>query len=191
MFQGGFDLEAAQYVCSVDRINAFDVFNLVSALVDKSLIIADVGGDVACRERSVERLRRRVGAVLHGVQRIGEQGEGALLGGRATTPEGRAVARDLDGEPDRAIAGGGGLGRYVAHAGSGQHDGCGDSVERLGIDPDQAVLERDAGHGRTFPELPSSGPELPSSRPSTRRLIRVFHSAGDSSPPTRSRWSRK
>ena len=60
VFQGGFDLAAAQYVCSVDRLDAFDVFDLVSALVDKSLIIVDVGGDTA-RYRLLETLRQFAG----------------------------------------------------------------------------------------------------------------------------------
>ena len=63
VFQGGFDLEAAQHVCSGDRIDAFDVFKLVSGLVDKSLIIADVGGDVT-RYRLLEMLRQFASARL-------------------------------------------------------------------------------------------------------------------------------
>jgi predicted ATPase/class 3 adenylate cyclase len=60
VFQGGFDLEAAQYVCSGYGIDAFGVFNLVSALADKSLIVADVGGDVA-RYHVLEMLRQFAG----------------------------------------------------------------------------------------------------------------------------------
>lgn len=60
VFQGGFDLEAAQQVCSGDGIDAFATFNLVSALADKSLIIADVGGDVA-RYHLLEMLRQFAG----------------------------------------------------------------------------------------------------------------------------------
>lgn len=57
VFQGGFDLEAAQYVCFGDDIDAFATFNVVSALADKSLIIADVGGDAA-RYHVLEMLRQ-------------------------------------------------------------------------------------------------------------------------------------
>jgi predicted ATPase len=57
VFRGGFDLDAAQEVCSGDGIDAFGVFNLVSALADKSLIIADVGGDLA-RYHLLEMLRQ-------------------------------------------------------------------------------------------------------------------------------------
>lgn len=57
VFQGGFGLDAAEEVCAGDPINAFEVFNLVSALVDKSLIVADVSGDVA-RYRLLDMLRQ-------------------------------------------------------------------------------------------------------------------------------------
>jgi predicted ATPase/class 3 adenylate cyclase len=57
MFQGGFDLEAAQQVCSGDGLDEFDVFELVPTLVDKSLVNADVGGDAA-RYRLLETIRQ-------------------------------------------------------------------------------------------------------------------------------------
>ncbi len=57
MFQGGFDLEAAQLVCSGDGLDDFDIFELVPTLVDKSLINADVGGDYA-RYRLLETIRQ-------------------------------------------------------------------------------------------------------------------------------------
>jgi non-specific serine/threonine protein kinase len=57
MFQGGFDLEAAQQVCSGDGLDEFDVFELVPTLVDKSLVNADVGGDHA-RYRLLETIRQ-------------------------------------------------------------------------------------------------------------------------------------
>jgi predicted ATPase/class 3 adenylate cyclase len=60
VFQGGFDLAAAEYVCSGDGINTAEVLTVVSALVDKSLVIADVGGDVA-RYRLLEMLRQFAG----------------------------------------------------------------------------------------------------------------------------------
>jgi tetratricopeptide (TPR) repeat protein len=56
-FHGGFDLEGAQQVCSGAGIEADDVFSLVLALTDKSLITADIGGDVA-RYRLLEMLRQ-------------------------------------------------------------------------------------------------------------------------------------
>ncbi len=57
VFQGGFDLEAAQDVCSVDRLGEFDVLELVPVLVDKSLVKANVGGDAA-RYRLLETIRQ-------------------------------------------------------------------------------------------------------------------------------------
>lgn len=57
VFQGGFDLEAAQYVCSSEGLDEFDIFELVPTLVDKSLVSADVGGDRA-RYRLLETIRQ-------------------------------------------------------------------------------------------------------------------------------------
>ena len=60
VFQGGFDLAAAESVCSGDGINTFELLNVVSTLVDKSLVIADVGG-VAARYRLLDMLRQFAG----------------------------------------------------------------------------------------------------------------------------------
>ncbi len=57
VFQGGFTLEAAQEVCSSDELDAFDVLELIPALVDKSLVVAD-SGDVAVRYRLLETIRQ-------------------------------------------------------------------------------------------------------------------------------------
>ena len=43
VFAGGFTLDAAEMVASDDEIDAFDVLEHVSALVDKSLVVADPG----------------------------------------------------------------------------------------------------------------------------------------------------
>ena len=43
VFAGGFTLDAAEAVASDDDIDAFDVLEHVSALVDKSLVVADPG----------------------------------------------------------------------------------------------------------------------------------------------------
>lgn len=63
VFQGGFDLGAAQEVCSGEDIEAIDVFGLVLALTDKSLIVADIAGEVA-RYRLLEMLRQFAAAKL-------------------------------------------------------------------------------------------------------------------------------
>ena len=43
VFAGGFTLDAAELVAADDEIDAFDVLDHVSALVDKSLVVADPG----------------------------------------------------------------------------------------------------------------------------------------------------
>ena len=43
VFAGGFTLDAAEAVAGDDEIDAFDVLEHVSALVDKSLVVADPG----------------------------------------------------------------------------------------------------------------------------------------------------
>jgi predicted ATPase/class 3 adenylate cyclase len=41
VFAGGFELEAAEKVCTTETVDAWDVADLVGSLVDKSLVIAD------------------------------------------------------------------------------------------------------------------------------------------------------
>jgi len=53
VFAGGFSLAAAATVCSDDRLSRTSVLNLLSALVDKSLVIAEPRGD-ALRYRLLE-----------------------------------------------------------------------------------------------------------------------------------------
>ena len=43
VFSGGFDLEAAEDVCSGDGISHADVLNLIASLVNKSIIDAPPG----------------------------------------------------------------------------------------------------------------------------------------------------
>lgn len=57
VFRGGFDLNAAQSVCAGGDIDPLDVFGLVVALADKSLLVADVGGSTS-RYRLLEMLRQ-------------------------------------------------------------------------------------------------------------------------------------
>ena len=63
VFAGGWTLPAAEAVCSDDGIDAWQVFELLSALVSKSLVVAESGGDDrryrllnSIREYSRERL---------------------------------------------------------------------------------------------------------------------------------------
>lgn len=57
VFQGGFTFEAVAAVCSGDPVDELDVLELLPALVDKSLVIADSGED-GDRYRLLETLRQ-------------------------------------------------------------------------------------------------------------------------------------
>ena len=57
VFAGGFDLRAAETVCGFDPIDEVDVLDLVSSLVDKSMIVADRGA-AGMRYRLLETLRQ-------------------------------------------------------------------------------------------------------------------------------------
>ena len=57
VFAGGFDLEAAEAVCTTDGVDAFDVLDLLGSLVDKSLVIADRTPD-SVRYRLLETIRQ-------------------------------------------------------------------------------------------------------------------------------------
>jgi predicted ATPase/class 3 adenylate cyclase len=68
VFAGGFELDAAETVCTTDDIDAFDVADLLGSLVDKSLVIADHNpGTVryrlleTIRQYAAEELLRAVG----------------------------------------------------------------------------------------------------------------------------------
>ena len=56
VFAGSFDLDAVETVCGTDPIEAGDVFDLLSSLVDKSLLHVDTSGPDA-RYRLLETLR--------------------------------------------------------------------------------------------------------------------------------------
>jgi len=58
VFTGGFDLEAAEEVCRGDTLDAGEVLDRLSALVDKSLVAADVEEDGSTRYRLHETLRQ-------------------------------------------------------------------------------------------------------------------------------------
>jgi predicted ATPase/class 3 adenylate cyclase len=57
VFSGGWTLEAAEAVCSGDGIEEWEVLDLLSSVVDKSLVIVDFGGKVA-RYRLLETVRQ-------------------------------------------------------------------------------------------------------------------------------------
>ncbi len=57
VFAGGFDLDAAETVCSGEGIDAADVFDLLASLVTKSLVVAEVESGET-RYRQLETLRQ-------------------------------------------------------------------------------------------------------------------------------------
>ncbi len=57
MFSGGFDLEAAEALCTSETVDEFDVADLLGSLVDKSLVVADHAAD-SVRYRLLETIRQ-------------------------------------------------------------------------------------------------------------------------------------
>ena len=69
IFVDGFDLEAAEGVCALDDIPDWDIADLLSSLVDKSLVVAEQRG-TEVRYRLQETLRQ------YGTERLAEAGQG-------------------------------------------------------------------------------------------------------------------
>jgi non-specific serine/threonine protein kinase len=73
VFSGGFDLDAAERICSLDPIDETDVLDLVEALIDKSILVREAGRtDVPSahvRYRMLETIRE------YGEERLVEFGE--------------------------------------------------------------------------------------------------------------------
>ncbi|HEY3062030.1 MAG TPA: tetratricopeptide repeat protein [Chloroflexota bacterium] len=57
VFQGGWDLEAAESVCAAAELHTSQVFDALSSLVDKSVVVADVQGTPA-RYQLLETVRQ-------------------------------------------------------------------------------------------------------------------------------------
>jgi predicted ATPase len=72
VFAGGFGLDGAEKVCGCDPIDDVDVIDLVSSLVDKSMIVAD-RGTVGMRYRLLETMRQ------YGEEQMELRGETVLL----------------------------------------------------------------------------------------------------------------
>ncbi|MEU0878207.1 LuxR C-terminal-related transcriptional regulator [Lentzea sp. NPDC005914] len=72
VFAGGFELDAAEAVCSAADCAAEDVLNTVTSLLDKSILVADQHGDVM-RYRMLETIRE------FGVEQLERTGEHAEL----------------------------------------------------------------------------------------------------------------
>ena len=92
VFAGGFDLDSAEAVCADDTIDPLDVGDLLAALVDKSMVVADRHGP-RTRYRLLETLRQ------YGEERLAEDGELAPLRDRhldhylATARQGEPTGR--------------------------------------------------------------------------------------------------
>ncbi|MET7334924.1 LuxR C-terminal-related transcriptional regulator [Nonomuraea sp. NPDC005650] len=72
VFAGGFDLEAVERICAGDPFTADDVFDLVTALIDKSIVARD-DHDARTRYRLLETVRQ------YGHERLVESGTEAEL----------------------------------------------------------------------------------------------------------------
>jgi predicted ATPase/class 3 adenylate cyclase len=100
VFAGGFDLNAAESICADELVDVDEILDLLSSLVDKSMVIADRGGQ-STRYRQLETLRQ------YGEERLADRGDMARVRDRhlnhyaAITREARALEmgpRQLDGE---------------------------------------------------------------------------------------------
>ena len=70
VFRGGFTLEAAEQICSTDGLESYEVLDVLSQLVDKSLVVVEQDPGIGTRYRLLEVLR------LYGTERLEETGEG-------------------------------------------------------------------------------------------------------------------
>ena len=75
VFNGGFDLHAAQSVCGEVDIERYQVLDQLTLLVDKSLVVAD-GGSGRTRYRLLETVRQ------YALEKLGESGEAAHVRSR-------------------------------------------------------------------------------------------------------------
>jgi predicted ATPase/class 3 adenylate cyclase len=72
VFAGPFRLAAAEKVCADDELDEYDVVDLISGLVDKSMLVAE-RGEAETRYRQLETLRQ------YGEERLDDRGETARL----------------------------------------------------------------------------------------------------------------
>lgn len=73
VFVGGFMLEAAEQVGAGEKVQAYDILDLLARLVDKSLVKAEVGSQGEMRYRLLETLRR------YGKEQLAAIGETAAI----------------------------------------------------------------------------------------------------------------
>ena len=58
VFAGSFSLADAEAVCGIDPLDESNVVDLLSALVDRSMVVAEAGSDGTTRYRLLETLRQ-------------------------------------------------------------------------------------------------------------------------------------
>ena len=73
VFAGGFELDASEGICADDRLAASEMLELLAALADKSILIAEHGEGGGVRYRLPETLRE------FGQERLQESGEYTML----------------------------------------------------------------------------------------------------------------
>ncbi|MDQ4030879.1 MAG: LuxR C-terminal-related transcriptional regulator [Actinomycetota bacterium] len=76
VFTGGFSLDAAERVCTADPLNTYGVLDLLSCLVDKSLVQVELTSPVEDRYRLLEMVR------VYAHQRLVESGDVDVTGAR-------------------------------------------------------------------------------------------------------------
>jgi predicted ATPase/class 3 adenylate cyclase/DNA-binding CsgD family transcriptional regulator len=69
VFLGGFDLDAAQFVCGGGDVERYQILDQLTLLVDKSLVVADDDGRQGTRYRLLETMRQ------YALEKLGESGE--------------------------------------------------------------------------------------------------------------------
>ena len=68
VFAGGWTIEAASDICADETIESWEVLDLISSLVDKSLVVAELGG-------ASERFRMLDSTWRYALEKLGEAGE--------------------------------------------------------------------------------------------------------------------
>jgi predicted ATPase len=69
VFRGGFSLEAAEEVCAGEGLDSYDVLDVLSQLISKSLVVVEQDSDSSARYRLLESMR------LYGTERLTESGD--------------------------------------------------------------------------------------------------------------------
>ena len=112
VFAGGFTLDAAEHICVEPGIDEMDVLDLLSALVARSLVVADDADPTENRYRLLETIRQYAEERLEGTDRehlrdrharyYADFMDGALLGARGPEPREWLLRLDLELENVRS-----------------------------------------------------------------------------------------